>query len=239
MAVSLGAVGSGGTAAIGNTSSGSCTGTQSVVTATNSMMVVALAVNTGGNWLTSFSTLTVTSSVGGTFNDVSDVFMGTSGQSTQSIHLFLCQNPPSGSHTLTANCTAAGGVWIGGNITIASALYTGTTGYRNLVTQGNTVASTAALNLAVNSISGDMAVVVAADGSSTYGTTLNQTLRSNISSAAPTQYVQLADALGAPSVSFTTTANSTTVGAIGLDLIAAPPPLNLYNIAPQVRASSW
>lgn len=211
-------VGSGGTTLIGNSASGSCTGTQVVGSGSNRLMLVWVAVNTSGGWINSFSSLTVTSSLGGTFTNISDVWMALSGQSTQSIHLFVCTAPAVGTHTLTASVNT-GSPWIGGNITIASVSYVGVNGYQNLATQGGGSNANAALNLAITSAVGHVPVVGMADGNSGYGTTFNKTLRANIASGSSyQQYVQIGDAAGASTVTFTTTTNSTMVGAIGVDL---------------------
>ena len=164
-----------------------------------------------------YTSMTLTSSLGGTFTRIGYRGMSTAGQYQGSVNFFALQSPTVGTHTLTASVTAS---------QFVDRIMGNSVSYQNVGSLGTPVtatstASNAAMNLSVPSATNNYTVALGAFNASPSG--FNRTSRYAYGSAVNGNgdYMILGDAAGAASVSYTTSSTGHSYTAIGVNLIKA------------------
>lgn len=197
-----------------------CTWSHTVGTGTSRYLLAGFVVS-HSTWMdyTAWDTLTVASNVDGGLTRLASAMTGASGQRTGSVHLFGRANPTAGAHTITVTAQDASVTYqqLAGN----SRSYSGVSGTSGATAQDD---SNSALSLTVTSSTNSRAVMAAAiDSGMSIFTNFNQQIfyvnGSDVGSSSA-DYLWLADAPGAASVSFTSS-NTGTHAQVGVSLTAA------------------
>lgn len=193
-----------------------------VVTAGNNRRMYANVTVSHSNWLNSYSSLTVSSSINGAFTNISTtIFFGNSSGFRQgSVTLFELINPSVGTHTITYTVSAS--QWlsmIGGN----TRCYNNVGGWGGMNTQAVTTTGTAALSVPVTANYPDMSLLVGAFGATPTFSAGQPTPWYSVDTgtSGSAKSIRCLDQAGTGNSFTYSTSSSQQEAAIGIDLIRA------------------